>query len=57
MAEKIPDSQDQFSGLASKMMDISKPFSEGKIKAVVWGLGANKSSGPDGFSIFFYQHF
>ena len=54
---RIPDSRDQFSGLASKMIDISKPFSEQEIKAVVWGVGADRAPRLDGFPIFFYRYF
>ena len=43
--------------LIDKMVDISKPFTEEEIMLVVWELGADKSLGPDGFTIFFYRHF
>jgi len=42
-------------GLAEKLADFTKSFSEEEIKAVVLRLWADKAPGPDDFSIFFYQ--
>jgi len=48
----IPGHQSQRRGWMERMTNISEAFSEVEIKAAVWSLGANKSSGPDGFPIF-----
>lgn len=39
------------------LRDITNPFSEEEIKEAVWQLGADKSSGPNVFPIFFYRTF
>ena len=37
--------------------DLERPFNEEDIKTAVFGLGAEKTLGPDGFSIIFFQKF
>ena len=37
--------------------DIEHPFYEKEIRDAVFGLGAKKSQGPDGFPIIFFQIF
>ena len=37
--------------------DIEHPFNEDEIKAAIFGLGAEKAPGPDGFPILFFQIF
>lgn len=36
---------------------IEKMFEENELKEAIWSCGANKSPGPDGFSIEFFKHF
>lgn len=36
---------------------LERAVLEEEIKEAVFGLGSNKSSGPDGFSLIFFQHF
>jgi len=42
--------------VTNRLHEICKYFSE-DIRAAIWGLGADKASGPDEFPIFFYQKF
>lgn len=37
-------------------INLELPFSEEEVKKVVDGFGANKSPGPDGFTMEFYKH-
>jgi len=37
--------------------DIELPFNKEEIREVVFGLGVEKSPGPDGFPILFFQKF
>ncbi|KAL4592366.1 hypothetical protein LXL04_005358 [Taraxacum kok-saghyz] len=36
--------------------DLEKPFEEKEIKEALWSCGANKSPGPDGFTVEFLKH-
>lgn len=36
---------------------LTDPFSEEESKAAVFDLGSDKAPGPDGFPVFFFQHF
>ena len=38
-------------------LELSRPFEEAEIKAGVFGCARDKSQGPDGFSVAFYQDF
>lgn len=36
---------------------LTRPFSIEELKEAVFGMESNKTAGPDGFNIEFYQHF